>query len=99
MTVVFEFAAFHSTWAHGNRGRFTLQGLDAGHLVGRHHAFAYIKEGIGLQVELGDLGKFLVRRLIGLSVEPIAASMRFELELILKNDRHGARKWSRQGRV
>src|SRR5688572_28535692 len=99
MTVVFEFTAFRPPRSHRNRGMFPFQGLDAGHLVGRHHAFAYLKEGLGLQVQLGDIGEYLIGRLIGLSVEPIAASMRYELDLILKNDPPGARKWSRQCRV
>ena len=96
MTLVFEFAALYSPWSHGDGGMFALQGLDAGHLIGRHHPLTGLSQRLGFKVERGEISHFLICRLIWFRVEPIAASMRLEIDLILKNDRHGARKWSRQ---
>ena len=92
MTQVFEVAALHSTRTHGNRGVFALQGLDTAHLIGRHHAFTGFQQSLGFKIEIGKIGHLLIGHLIGLGGEPVAASMWFEIDLILKNDRHGARK-------
>ena len=99
MADVFEFPARHAPRAHADGGMFALQGLDAGHLIGRHHTFALFEQGLRLKIELRDIGHFLIGGLIGLGIEPIPASRRLELGLIVKNARHGAQKSSRQSPV
>jgi len=92
MPEVFELTSFHAPWAHGDGGVFPFQGLDAGHLVGGYHTLPRCLQGLRLQVQRSDIGHFLIGGCLRGAIEPVATPMRFEVDLILKNARRGARK-------
>jgi hypothetical protein len=75
---------------------FTLQGLNPSHLVGGHDTLSCCEQGLRLQIQASHIGHFLIGGLIRRAIEPVTTPVRFEVDLILKNARRGARKWSRQ---
>jgi hypothetical protein len=78
--------------AHRDGGMFALQRLDPCHVVRREHPLAGLQQSWSLLIERGDVCHFLIRSLIRLGIEPVAAFVGLQLGLILKNARHGARK-------
>ena len=92
-------APFFAARPHGNGGMFALQRLDPGHFVSREHPLAGRQQGWGLRIEGGQVRHLLLGQGIRLGIEPVAAFVGLDLGLILKNDRHGARRWSRQSHV
>jgi hypothetical protein len=71
-------AACHPPWAHRQRGRCALQGVETRHFGGGHAQFAYCVPGGSLPGQAGHLGHFLSGRLVWRPIEPVAAAVRFE---------------------
>ena len=100
MAAVLVFAAFRAPWAHGLGRRSTLQGLNTGHLVSTDdmtaQGFQHWGVGVDRTKGLDRLGKGDWILGLGLGVEPIAATMRLEIGLDLKNVRPTVARWRSQ---
>jgi hypothetical protein len=80
-------------WTREQRQRIVLR-LDASHFVRRQHSLADFSQGGRLPVQRGQVGHFRIGQYIRFRIEPVATLVRFEVGLLLKTARHGARKWS-----
>ncbi len=94
MPLVLEFAPLRPPWPHGESGVFALKRLNAGHLIDRERPFAGFQQLCRLRVETGQISDLGLRLRVGFAVEPVAALMRLQLDLILKNARRVARRSS-----
>jgi len=83
-----ELAAFDFAGTHGESGGGTLQRLDSGHLIGAQDVDAQRFQGGSGSIH-GTDGRDLVGERLGVrwrGGQPIAAQMRLEMDLVLKND-------------
>ena len=86
-------------WSHGDGGMCALQGLDPGPLIGGHHPFTRCTQDLGVQGQVSDIRYLLLGGRIRLGVQPLPTPVRLALGLMVKNDRHGARRWSGQSHI
>lgn len=99
MANVLDLTSFHAPRSHRDGRMFAFQSLDPGHLVRGDHTFPCGVQGRRLQVQVSHIGHFLISGLFRRAVEPVTTPVRFAVDLILKNARRGALRWSRRCRV
>src|SRR5262252_10156143 len=87
MPLVLVLAPLHPPRAHGEVRGEPLQRLDPRLLVGADEVNALLSQSPGLLIGLTDRSHLLGKRLrvLGVSVQPVAAAVRLQLGLLLKN--------------
>ena len=97
MPHILELAPLHQTRLQRQRRVQAFQRLHAGHFIGTNDVHTLLMQTRCLRVKLAEVCDLLIKfsRICRLGIQPVATAVRLQFQFILKNARHGGRKYSR----